>query len=49
MAVNLDTNGEDSSTSYKVSEGDVILSLECDQVSVELKADQVGVMYTKDE
>ena len=40
-----DTNGEATSTSYEAIED--IRFLECDQVSVELKEDEVGVTYTK--
>ena len=45
MAVNLDTDHEDTSASYKASEDDDIYLLGCNQVSVELKEDKVGVIY----
>ena len=48
IAVNLGTDGEDTSTSYEAYEDDVIHLLECDQVNVEREEDKVGVAYTKD-
>ena len=48
MAVDLGTDDENTSTSYESSEDDAIHLLECDQVSMELKEDKLGVTYTED-